>query len=85
MFPLIHSAAGTAGADDKHLAGCNADVPSFRVVVVPWWRVARAQTTTAKQALGRDVYVIIVGWVRFTRDRYTEYGPAQEPGGGRNV
>lgn len=48
MFPLIHSAAGTAGADDKHLAGCNADVPSFRVVVVPWWRVARAQTTTAK-------------------------------------
>lgn len=33
-FTHCAKAARTAGADDKHLAGCNADVPSFRVVVV---------------------------------------------------
>lgn len=77
MFPLIHSAAGTAGADDKHLAGCNADVPSFRVVVVSDGGLLGPRPPR-KQALGRDVYVIIVGWVNLPGQ--VEYGPAQEPG-----
>lgn len=36
MMLFFHSAraAGTAGANDKHLAGYDADVRSFRVVVV---------------------------------------------------
>lgn len=53
-------AAGTAGANDWHLAGCNADVPSSRVVVVVvGGALLSAQTAPYKNKLSAEMYMLL--------------------------